>query len=571
MKGSLRRLSAGLLACVLLCYPLGPLASASAYNGHPKLVVVIVIDQFRGDYLERYRDQFGEGGFRLLLDRGAYFTDCNYEYANTRTAPGHATLLTGAYSNGHGIAANEWWDPQKKRMVTSVEDDSTHLVGIGGDVKGASPHNLQASTLGDELKLATEGRSRVFGIALKDRAAILPAGHAGDAAYWIDHQSGAWVTSTYYRDQLPKWATDFNSSNRTSKYWDREWRDASGGTLRTTAHRKAKDGSDAGFYEVVGSTPFANEYEFEFAKELVLYEQLGTSATTDLLTISLSANDILGHQVGPDSPEVRAMALATDHELAEFFNFLGHQVGLANVWIALSADHGIAPLPTVASKLHLPATGLDAASLGVQINKTLAAKFAAGKTLEFVRSFDYPVAWLNDEAFSSLKIKEEEAEHVVGEAMKQVGLRGYFTRSQLAQGAVPDTELGHKYLHSYSPEGGWYVMGVPAPFTVGGSKGTDHATPYTYDTHVPLAFYGLPFQLGAFRTHAEPVDLAVTLASLLGINAPTHAIGRVLTEALAPPHRAENSGPPSEKSPRPARPTNDLKPAALVASDGGQS
>jgi hypothetical protein len=571
MKGTLRRLSAGLLACVLLCYPLGPLASASAYNGHPKLVVVIVIDQFRGDYLERYRDQFGEGGFRLLLDRGAYFTDCNYEYANTRTAPGHATLLTGAYSNGHGIAANEWWDPQKKRMVTSVEDDSTHLVGIAGDVKGASPHNLQASTLGDELKLATEGRSRVFGIALKDRAAILPAGHAGDAAYWIDHQSGAWVTSTYYRDQLPKWATDFNSSNRTSKYWDREWRDASGGTLRTTAHRKAKDGSDAGFYEVVGSTPFANEYEFEFAKELVLYEQLGTSATTDLLTISLSANDILGHQVGPDSPEMRAMALATDHELAEFFNFLGHQVGLANVWIALSADHGIAPLPTVASKLHLPAAGLDAASLGVQINKTLAAKFAAGKTVEFLRSFDYPVAWLNDEAFSSLKIKEEEAEHAVGEAMKQVGLRGYFTRSQLAQGAVPDTELGHKYLHSYSPEGGWYVMGVPAPFTVGGSKGTDHATPYTYDTHVPLAFYGLPFQLGAFRTHAEPVDLAVTLASLLGINAPTHAIGRVLTEALAPPHRAENSGPPSEKSPRPARPANDLKPAALVASDGGQS
>jgi arylsulfatase A-like enzyme len=569
MKGSLRRLSAGLLACVLLCYP-GPLASASAYNGHPKLVVVIVIDQFRGDYLERYRDQFGEGGFRLLLDRGAYFTDCNFEYANTRTAPGHATLLTGAYSNGHGIVANEWWDPQKKRMVTSVEDDSTHLVGIAGDVKGASPHNLQASTLGDELKLATEGRSRVFGIALKDRAAILPAGHGGDTAYWIDHQSGAWVTSTYYRAELPKWAADFNSSNRTSKYWDREWRDGSGSTLRTTAHRKAKDGSDAGFYEVVGSTPFANEYAFEFAKELVLYEQLGTSATTDLLTISLSANDILGHQVGPDSPEMRAMALATDHELAEFFNFLGHQVGLANVWIALSADHGIAPLPTVASKLRLPAAGLDAASLGSQINKTLAAKFATGKTVEFVKSFDYPVAWLNDEAFSSLKIKEEEAERAVGEAMKQVGLRGYFTRSQLAQGAVPNTELGRKYLHSYSPEGGWYVMGVPAPFTVGGSKGTDHATPYTYDTHVPLAFYGLPFQPGAFRTHAEPVDLVVTLASLLGINAPTHAIGRVLTEALAPPHHAENSGPPSEKSPRPARPANDLKPVALVASDGGQ-
>ncbi|PYX38894.1 MAG: phosphodiesterase, partial [Acidobacteria bacterium] len=441
MKGSLRPLLAGLLACFLLCSSFAPFASASAYNGHPKLVVVVVIDQFRGDYLERFRDQFGEGGFRLLLDRGAYFTDCNYDYANTRTAPGHATLLTGAYSNGHGIAANEWWDPQKKRMVTSVEDDATHLVGISGDLRGASPHNLMASTLGDELKLATDGKSRVFGVALKDRAAVLPAGHAGDAAYWIDHDSGAWVTSTYYRSDLPKWAADFNSSNRTSKYWDREWRDPNGNTLRTTAHRKSKNGSDAGFYEVVGSTPFANEYEFEFAKELVLYEQLGTGTNTDLLTISLSANDILGHEVGPNAPEMQAMAFALDRELAEFFNFLGHQVGLANVWIALSADHGVAPVPAVAAKMRIPAAGMDAGNLEIQMNKSLAAKFAAGKPTEFVKSFDYPLAWLNPEAFLALKVNEQDAERAVGEAMKQVGLRAYFTRFQLAQGDAPDTEL----------------------------------------------------------------------------------------------------------------------------------
>ncbi len=198
----------------MLCVPQAPGAFASAYNGHPKLIVIIVIDQFRGDYLERYRDQFGEGGFRLFLDRGAYFTDCNYDYANTRTAPGHATLLTGAYSNGHGIIANEWWDPQTKRMVSSVEDDTTKLVGVAGDAKGASPHNLMASTLGDELKLATAGRSRVFGIALKDRAAVLPTGRAGDAAYWIEQKSGTWVTSTYYRSELPKWAADFNGAGK---------------------------------------------------------------------------------------------------------------------------------------------------------------------------------------------------------------------------------------------------------------------------------------------------------------------------------------------------------------------
>ena len=164
---------------------------ASAYDGHPKLVVMIVIDQFRGDYLERYRTQFGDAGFRVLLDHGAYFANCNYNYANTRTAPGHSTLFTGAYSNGHGIAANEWWDQKKKRMVTSVEDDGTKLVGVPGDQTGASPHNLLADTLGDELKLATQGKARVFGISLKDRAAILPAGFAGDAAYWIEPKSGA--------------------------------------------------------------------------------------------------------------------------------------------------------------------------------------------------------------------------------------------------------------------------------------------------------------------------------------------------------------------------------------------
>ncbi len=566
MKVLLRFLVAILPACTWL-YP-GAWAYASAYNGHPKLVVVLVIDQFRADYLEHYRDQFVEGGFRLFLDRGASFTECNYQYANTRTAPGHATLLSGAYSDGHGILANEWWDPQRKRMVTSVEDDATRLVGTPGNERGASPRNLMASTLGDELKLASGGKSRVYGIALKDRAAVLPAGFAADGAYWIDHQTGAWVSSTYYRAQLPKWVSDFNSSNRAAKYWDRDWRDGEGNVLRSTAHRRGKNGSEVGFYEVVGSTPFASEYEFEFAKELVLYEQLGGGPATDLLTISLSANDILGHQVGPHSPEVEAMTLATDRQLAEFFNFLGHQIGLANVWIALSADHGVAPLPSVASKLRIPGAYLDASALAAKINKTLSAHIPGPSGRDFLRSFDYPNAFLNEEAFAAAHMNEEAAERAVGEAMEQAGLRGYFTRAQLARGDAPHTELGRKYLHSYSPEGGWYVLGVPTPFSVGGSKGTDHATPYTYDTHVPLLFYGLPFLPGVFRTPAEPVDLAVTLASLLGINAPTHAVGRVLSEALAPPHHAQNSSPPAERTPGPSRLERDLKPAAWLGPAG---
>src|SRR6478672_2479901 len=400
MRSSLRCSILGFL----LCLSLTGTGFGSAYNARPKLVVIVVIDQFRGDYLERYRDQWGEGGFRLLLDHGADFTDCNYDYANTRTAPGHATLLTGAYSNGHGIMANEWWDPAKKRMVSSVEDDAAKLVGISGGV-GASPHNLLSTTVGDELKLATHGKARVFGISLKDRAAILPAGFAGDGAYWIDKNTGAWITSTYYRNELPEWVKSFNDAKRADKYLNKEWKDGSGNVLRSTTPK-----ANGGFYDVVGATPFANDYELEFARELVLYEHLGTGPATDLLSVSLSANDILGHEVGPDSPQMEAMALALDRQLADFFNFLGHQLGMANVWIALSADHGVTPLPSAASKLRIPAANLDLKKLQTQLNATLSDKLSPGKSASYVVKFDYPLVWVNDEAFANLKIKEEDAE-----------------------------------------------------------------------------------------------------------------------------------------------------------------
>ena len=543
---ALRRLGPALLLSLMAN------AFGSAYNARPKLVVVIVIDQFRGDYLERYRDQFGEGGFKVFLDHGAYFSDCNYDYANTRTGPGHATLFTGSYTSGHGIIANEWWDPVKRKLVTSVEDDNTKLVGIdSGGAPGASPHNLLTDALGDELKLATGGKARVFAISLKDRAAVLPGGFSADAAYWIDAKSGAWITSSYYRADLPEWVRNFNGSHRTDKYWNREWKDRDGNLLGSTA---ARTGTDTGFYRVVGSTPFANDYEFEFAKELVLYEKLGAGANTDLLVISLSANDLLGHAVGPDTPQMHDMALELDRSLAEFFSFLGHQIGMANVWMALSADHGVAPLPDFAKTLRLPAANLDVKALREQINSLLSKKYA--KQAEYVLNLDYPLAWLDKDAFVGTAGWKDEsvAEGDTGDAMKQLGMLGYYTKSQLARGDIPATATGRRYAHSYSPLGGYYVIGIPMPFQVGVKSGTDHATSFSYDTHVPLAFYGLAFQPGIYRTHSEPVDLAVTLASLLGINAPARATGRVLTEALQPP--------PHRYSTQPAQPS--MSPASLL-------
>jgi len=536
-----KRLVPVLIFSLLLLIGEPPSSFASAYNGHPKLVVIIVIDQFRGDYLERYRDQFGDAGFRMLMDHGAYFPNCNYNYANTRTGPGHASIYTGAYSNGHGIIGNEWLDPKKKRFVTSVEDEDTKLVGEPNSKTGASPHNLLADTLGDELKLATQGNARVFAISLKDRAAILPGGYAADGAYWIDGQTGAWITSTYYRPDLPKWVQDFNSS-RPEKFWGREWKDSQGTVLASTAHRKESNGSDAGFYQVVGSTAFGNEYELDFAKELMVYENVGRGPATDLLAISLSPNDSLGHAVGPDTPQMAQMALDLDRQLADFFNFLGHQVGLANVWIALSADHGVSTLPDAVKKQHIPAANLGERKIEEQINAALTAKFSPGHAAHYI-TLDYPDAWLDQDALNAAHLYEQDAETAVGEAMKEAGLRGYYTKSQLAKGDVPNTPLGRKYLNSYSPVGGWYVLGIPDFYTVGGTKGTDHASPYNYDTHVPLAIYGLAFRAGTYRTSVEPIDLVPTIASLLGINPPTHAVGRVLTEALAPARKEGDSQP----------------------------
>jgi arylsulfatase A-like enzyme len=559
MKASLRALGVVLLSSYFCAS-----AFPSAYNARPKLVVVIVIDQFRGDYLERYRDQLGDGGFRLLLDHGAYFPDCYYNYANTMTAPGHATLFTGTYSNGHGILSNEWWDPQKKRMVTSVQDDSTKLVGVPGDLPGASPHNLLAGTLGDELRAATQGKAHVFAISLKDRASILPGGFASNGSYWIEPKSGQWITSSYYRSELPNWAKAFNDNKRAEKYLNREWKDADGNLLRTTKPEAGKAGD---FYRLVGSTPFANDYEFEFARELITYEKLATGPATDLLAISLSANDILGHQVGPDSPELQAMALALDRQLADFFNFLGHQIGLANVWIALSADHGVAPTAAASGKLHLGGT-IAGDKIRADVNKVLSARLSPGRNAEYIRDFGYPLVWLNEEAFTAAHVKEEDAERASLDALRQTGVHAMYTKSELANGEAPNTEIGLRYQHSYSAAGGWYVFAAPPPYAVESSTGTDHMSPYSYDRHVPLAFYGIPFQPGTYHTHAEPVDLAVTLASLLGINAPTNATGRVLTEALTQAHRGEGAEhAPDHKAPA-SGPSARIEPAVLQTLQG---
>ncbi len=589
------------LLVALLAVPWTPVAHASAYDAHPKLVIILVVDQFRADYLDRYRADFKGRGFRLFLDSGAYFEDCYYNYANTKTAPGHATLGTGAYTDGHGISSNNWWDlsRNKTRPVSSVEDDRYRLVGELHPDKapGASPHNLRASTVGDSLRLATLGQAKVFGVSLKDRAAILPVGYSANGAYWIDAASGNFITSSYYMDALPDWVTAFNSGDRA-----------------TEAEQEAGVPGTHEFYEQVGSTPAANAYELDFARALITGEQLGNHPVTDLLTISLSANDIVGHATGPDSPQSRQMVDALDRQLDGFFAWLDKNVpgGLANMYIALSADHGVAPVPAQALALGMPAAMIDIRKLVASLNDAMNAKFSPGEKVEYLLpNQELPYLSLNRPSFEVAGINEQEAEQAVEAAVQPAveslapapgseeakpvpptpapvlavappvtvdnpptasrahgggGKRGRarssavsapvvapppppppvtrlpaipvvvhtYTRQELASGALPESEWGRQLAHSYSPNGGWYVMVIPAAFQMETQPAgrTQHFSPWSYDRHVPLAFYGAPFAPGIYHGRVQPVDLAATLASLLGLTQPSASVGTVLTQAI---------------------------------------
>lgn len=537
-------------AIAILVLGLWAVASfASAYNAQPKLVVIVVVDQLRGDLLERYHDDFAEGGFRLLMDHGAWFTSCYYNYAATKTAPGHSTLGTGSYVLGHGIFANEWWDPKLRRIVTSVEDEDTKPLGLpqgsAGEKWSSSPHNLQTDTIGDELKLATGGRAKVFGLALKDRAAILPVGFSADGAFFIDPQSGAFVTSTYYMQQAPVWLVKFNAGKTRESYLNREVKDAAGKLLRSTAPAKNSSGNDASFYELVGPTPWGNDYTVDLAKQIIDNEKLGTGPVTDLISISFSSPDILGHKVGPDSGEDKAMLLALDRTLAEFFKYLDSKVGQGNWAVAFSADHGVAPMADFASKLRIPAFNFDPSDLQTQLNYMLKQQY--GKEAKYVMYIDYPTVHLDSEAFALVHVKQPNAEIAVGELMLRLGFRNYASKSQMASGELPNTVFRQQTLNAYSPLGGWYVTGLYPPFQVGYASGTGHALPYSYDAHVPLAFYGEAFRPGVYRESVEPVDLAVTLSSLLRTNKPASAVGRVLHEAFSDNPGVGVAAPPATK------------------------
>ena len=349
-----------LVAVILLAEPAPDAGGESpGFPQRPKLVLVLVIDQFRYDYLMRFRPYFGGGEFNRLLDGGAVFTDCRYDYATTMTGPGHATLLTGAYPWAHGIIENNWYDRASQREVYCVEDLRTRIVASrekASGTPGYSPRTLNASTLGDELRMATDFRAKAVSTSLKDRAAVLMGGHTPNAAYWYDVGSGRFVSSTYYMSKLPDWVDDFNQHSPISQFCGQKWQalpetpGADGKVFDEFEPSAGETCPDPKFLGWLENTPFMNQLELAFARDAIRSEHLGQGTETDLLTLSLSVNDYIGHAYSPYSPQVADTTIRTDRELAAFFADLDKTVGLDNVWIALSADHGVAPSPNFIQK-----------------------------------------------------------------------------------------------------------------------------------------------------------------------------------------------------------------------------
>lgn len=515
----------------------------------PRLVVGIVIDQFRYDYLTRFADLFGAGGFKRLLDGGAVFANAHYQHTPTYTACGHAMFMSGAPPALTGIIGNEWFDRATGRRVTSVNDDQVKLLGGKEGVSGMSPAKLLGSTIGDELKMASAGQAKVIGISFKDRSAILPVGQRPNAAYWFDASTGNLVSSTYYFNALPEWVKRFNREQRPDRFFGKRWEKllpdaayqrsapddapyekAAMGTKFPYLITGGEEAPGPRFYTQFELTPFANDYLLDFAKAAIENEQLGADEVTDLLTISFSANDLLGHAFGPYSQEVQDITLRTDRTLAELFNYLERKFGWERVVIALTADHGVAPVPEQVQALGYGGR-IEAKALTDAVQNALNQQFGEEKwILNFVNGnfyFDEAAATRRKADLAALEQAARQA------ALKVRGVAEAFTRTQILAGHLPQTMIAHSVAQGfYAPRNGNLVI-LPQPFFfIGEGITTTHGTPYGYDTHVPVIFYGAGITAGTHHTVSSPADIAPTLAALLKLEAPSNSTGQVLGEAI---------------------------------------
>jgi predicted AlkP superfamily pyrophosphatase or phosphodiesterase len=483
-------------------------------RARPRLVLLVAVDQLRYDYLTRFRPGFS-GGFAQLLRQGAVFTNAHLAHYPSVTAPGHATMLSGAPPSLSGIVGNDWYDRDLGKNVTSVEDPGVQ--GLGANA--ASPHRLLVSTLGDELKAVSPG-SKAVGLSLKDRSAILAVGRGADGAFWYDAKSGSFASSTWYFPELPGWVRDWNARGVAKGFAGRSW---TGGRLPEAA--------GPALFQAVYDSPFGNELLADFAEAALAGERLGAREQTDVLSVSFSSNDAVGHHFGPDSAEVEEVTKATDRVLARLFAAVERAVGLDRTLVVLTADHGVAPLPEVLAASRRPGGRLSSQSLVDAAEAALAKAFGAGP---WVAGRAGSSLYLDRGLIAERKLDFRYVEEAAARAVEAVPpVHRAFTRSQLLSGDVPPSPWTARLLAGYHPARSGDVEVLLEPYWIRDRTGTTHGSPYSYDTHVPLVFMGRGIRAGSHDAAAALNDLAPTLATLLEVETPSGSTGRVLTEMLA--------------------------------------
>lgn len=517
--------------------------NSKSETAKPKLVVGIVVDQMRYDYLTRFYNRFGEGGFKRLMNEGFNCQNNHFDYIPTYTAPGHASIFTGTTPATHGIIGNNWYDKENNEDVYCVNDSNYQSVGATDKSGQMSPHRLKVSTITDQLRLHTQFRSKTIGIAIKDRGAILPAGHTANAAFWFDgDEEGKWISSTYYMNKLPDWVTQFNQSGKVETYM-KQWNTLydvktytesgpddnayeglfKGETKPTFPHDLPKLRKDNSNFDIIKSTAFGNSITADFAIAAIKGEQLGKGKEPDFLTLSFSSTDYVGHMFGVNSVEVEDTYLRLDQDLERVFSFLDAEVGQGNYTVFLTSDHGAVDVPAYLRDKKIPAGYFDSSAFKKYLKEFSIQKYEGN---QLIKDISNKQVFLDEKLISEKDYDLDDVEESFAQAILNFPkIAEVYTAT-----AIRNTDftkgMANLLQNGYNQKRSGNVLYTLKSGVIDYTKtGSTHGSGYDYDTHVPLLFYGWGIRQGKTVQKTNITDIAPTVAALLGLEMPDGTTG----------------------------------------------
>ncbi|WP_091411222.1 alkaline phosphatase PafA [Aquimarina amphilecti] len=517
----------------------------------PRLIVGIVVDQMRYDYLTRFDKQFGDGGFKRIINQGFSFKNHHIDYIPTTTAPGHASIFTGTTPENHGIIGNSWFDKNKKQKVYCVQDGSVSPVGTSSSDGRMSPSKLIVTTIADQNRLHTQMRGKTISIGIKDRGAILSGGHTANAAYWFRGKNqGNWISSSFYMEKLPQWVITFNESNIVDNYF-KNWNTyydidtyLESGPDDTKFERGFKEKEKPTFpynleqlkafngnYDILKHTPYGNSLTIDFAIAAIKAEKLGNDNHTDFLNISFSSTDYIGHNFGVNSKEVQDTYIRLDKDLEKLLNILDIQVGKNKYSLFLTSDHGATHVPQFLNSKKIPASYFKQATTHLALKNHIVQVY---KTDSVIANISNDQIYMNNQFIEKNNLNSFEIQNKIASyLLQEKGINRVFTRRQLEMDNFEQGTLGSSVKKGFNAKRSGDICYVLSPATIAYSKtGSSHGSGYSYDTHVPLLFYGLGINQGFSINKSSVSDIAPTISELLDIAMPNGTTGNILKKVL---------------------------------------